>query len=163
MSRIDHDTGATNWPTWGWGLDKTLPPSCRLEVIVLPNGPLCPFNSNQLYFGNSRACIVCPSVHNCTPLFIDGGDIAFAKHTTVRENTDGRNLAEWARNRRSDDYELLCNDGTRKDIDDWMDCNMGQLPSNAVVTAGKLEQKYQELKTVAGIMCTIIYLFTVVM
>ena len=65
-----------------------------------------------------------------------GGDVAFVRHTTVRENTDGRNDAEWARNRRSDDYELLCNDGTRKDIDDWEDCNLGKLPPNAVVTAG---------------------------
>ena len=54
----------------------------------------------------------------------------------MRENTDGRNDAEWARNRRSDDYELLCNDGTRKDIDDWEHCNLGKLPPNAVVTAG---------------------------
>ena len=62
--------------------------------------------------------------------------MAFVKHTTVRENTDGRNIAEWARNRRSDDYELLCNDGTRKDIDSWATCNMGEVPSNAIVTAG---------------------------
>jgi len=53
----------------------------------------------------------------------------------VRENTDGRNTAEWARNRRSDDYELLCNDGTRADIDNWANCNMGPVPSNAIVTA----------------------------
>ena len=63
--------------------------------------------------------------------------MAFVKHTTVRENTDGRNIAEWARNRRSDDYELLCNDGTRADIDSWADCNMGEVPSNAIVTASK--------------------------
>ena len=65
-----------------------------------------------------------------------GGDVAFTKHTTVRENTDGRNRAEWARNRRSDDYELMCNDGTRKDIDKWSECNMGEIPANAIVTAG---------------------------
>lgn len=67
-----------------------------------------------------------------------GGDVAFVKHTTARESTDGRNTAYWARNRRSDDYELLCNDGTRRDIDSWAECNMGEVPSNAVVTAGKL-------------------------
>ena len=66
----------------------------------------------------------------------DGGDVAFAKHTTVRENTGSRNQADWARNRRSDDYELLCTDGTRKDIDDWASCNLGEVPSNAIVTAG---------------------------
>ena len=67
----------------------------------------------------------------------EGGDVAFIKHTTVRENTGGRNHAEWSRNRRSDDYELLCNDGTRSAIDDWANCNMGKIPSNAIVTASK--------------------------
>ena len=67
----------------------------------------------------------------------DGGDVAFAKHTTVRENTGSRNQAQWARNRRSDDYELLCTDGTRKDIDEWANCNLGEIPSNAIVTAGE--------------------------
>ena len=75
-----------------------------------------------------------------------GGDVAFVKHTTVRENTDGRNKAEWARNRRSDDYELLCNDGTRRDIDDWESCNMGEIPANAIVTAGKKCLKQKEAK-----------------
>ena len=63
--------------------------------------------------------------------------MAFVKHTTVRENTDGRNPSEWARNRRADDYELLCNDGTRSIIDDWENCHTAKLPSNAVVTASK--------------------------
>ena len=69
--------------------------------------------------------------------FSVGGDVAFVKHTTVRENTNGRNLADWARNRRSDDYELLCNDGTRRNIDQWEECNMGEIPANAIVTAGR--------------------------
>lgn len=82
---------------------------------------------------------------------IAGGDVAFVKHTTVRENTDGRNRAEWARNRRSDDYELLCNDGTRRNIDAWEDCNMGEIPSNAIVTAGKEENNGEKVKEVAVI------------
>ncbi len=69
--------------------------------------------------------------------------MAFVKHTTVRENTDGRNIAEWSRNRRSDDYELLCNDGTRKDIDQWESCNMGKIPANAIVTAGRKKYFYE--------------------
>jgi len=85
-----------------------------------------------------------------------GGDIAFVRHTTVRENTDGRNDAEWARNRRSDDYELLCNDGTRKDIDDWEHCNLGKLPPNAVVTAGLLETKVKEFMTKGRIACLVV-------
>ena len=70
-------------------------------------------------------------------LISGGGDIAFAMHTTVRENTDGRNPSDWARNRRSDDYELLCGDGTRQDVDNWQKCNMGEVPTNAILTAGE--------------------------
>ena len=69
-------------------------------------------------------------------LWTEGGDVGFVRHTTIRENTDGRNQADWARNRRSDDYELLCNDGTRKDIDQWSECNLASIPNNAIVTAG---------------------------
>ena len=69
----------------------------------------------------------------------------------MRENTDGRNDAEWARNRRSDDYELLCNDGTRKDIDDWENCNLGKLPPNAVVTAGKTLFDFHSLSIVLNV------------
>lgn len=75
------------------------------------------------------------TIHDCVS---EGGDVAFVRHTTVRENTDGRNVAEWSRNRRSDDYELLCNDGTRKNIDNWQECNLGHLPPNAVMTAGEI-------------------------
>lgn len=92
----------------------------------------CMRNDEEQYYGSSGAFRCVTEV---------GGDIAFVRHTTVRENTDGRNDAEWARNRRSDDYELLCNDGTRKDIDDWEHCNLGKLPPNAVVTAGFKSQK----------------------
>lgn len=95
----------------------------------------CMRNDEELYFGASGA-------FRC--LTERGGDVAYVRHTTVRENTDGRNLAEWARNRRSDDYELLCNDGTRKDIDQWDTCNLGHLPPNAIMTAGfKTENERQ--------------------
>lgn len=46
-------------------------------------------------------------------------------------------------------YELLCEDGTRRDIDDWRYCNWGLLPSHAIVTSSaKLyrptRKRYQE-------------------
>jgi len=96
----------------------------------------CQRNDVELYYGNSGA-------FRCLTEF--GGDIAFVKHTTVRENTDGRNQAEWARNRRSDDYQLLCNDGTRRDIDDWQDCNNGEIPANAIVTADFKSERDREI------------------
>ena len=65
-----------------------------------------------------------------------GGDVAFVHHRTVGGNTDGRNQAIWARNRRSDDYELLCKDGTRTSIDNWANCYLGEVPGAALVTSG---------------------------
>jgi hypothetical protein len=53
-----------------------------------------------------------------------------------------RSYAEFKQN-----YELLCDDGTRRDIDDWSYCNWGQLPSHALVTSSakqnRLRQRYQ--------------------
>ncbi|CAD5117088.1 DgyrCDS5901 [Dimorphilus gyrociliatus] len=96
----------------------------------------CLRNDRELYYGNSGA-------FRCLTEF--GGDVAFIKHTTVRENTDGRNRAEWARNRRSDDYELLCKDGTRKPIDNWKDCHLTEIPASAVVTASFKTTKQREI------------------
>lgn len=42
-----------------------------------------------------------------------GGQVAFVKHTTVLENTDGKRRAWWARNQLRGDFELLCPDGKR--------------------------------------------------
>lgn len=48
-----------------------------------------------------------------------------------------------------DTYELLCEDGTRRDIDDWRFCNWGLLPSHALVTSSakphkQTRKRYQE-------------------
>ncbi|XP_021352485.1 melanotransferrin-like isoform X1 [Mizuhopecten yessoensis] len=83
-------------------------------------------NSDDYYYGATGAfrCLV-----------EKGGDIAFVRHLTVRDNTDSRNRAIWARNRRADDYELMCKDGSRTQIDNWRNCHLGKVPANAVVTA----------------------------
>ena len=81
-------------------------------------------------------------VHNFLTYYTDAGDVAFVHHLTVGDNTDGRNQAIWARNRRSDDYELLCKDGTRAPIDNWERCYLGEVPAAAIVTAG-FREKYE--------------------
>lgn len=86
----------------------------------------CQRTSEDQYFSSSGA-------FRC--LTEKGGDIAFVKHLTVRGNTDGRRQSYWARNRRSDDYELMCKDGRRTHIDDWENCHLGQIPASAMVTA----------------------------
>lgn len=40
-----------------------------------------------------------------------GGNVAFVKHTTVLEVTDGKRKEWWARNTLNEDFELLCPDG----------------------------------------------------
>ncbi|WAR22228.1 TRFM-like protein [Mya arenaria] len=96
----------------------------------------CKRNSDELYYGATGAfrCL--------TEL---GGDIAFVHHLTVGDNTDGRNQAIWARNRRSDDYELLCKDGTRTSIVNWANCYLGEVPGAALMTSGFVTQQRRDI------------------
>uniref|UniRef100_A0A0L8GW35 Transferrin-like domain-containing protein n=1 Tax=Octopus bimaculoides TaxID=37653 RepID=A0A0L8GW35_OCTBM len=68
----------------------------------------CQRNSEEQYYGANGAfrCLVESS-----------GDVAFVP-----------------RNRRSDDYELLCKGDGRANIDDWEKCQLGKVPANAIVT-----------------------------
>lgn len=96
----------------------------------------CLRNSEEQYYGANGAfrCLV-----------ESGGDVAFVRHLTPRDNTDGRNHAMWARNRRSDDYELLCKDGHRTNIDNWEQCHLGKVPANAIVTASYKSEAEREI------------------
>ncbi|KAK3593059.1 hypothetical protein CHS0354_007848 [Potamilus streckersoni] len=96
----------------------------------------CQRNSDEPYYGPKGAfrCLV-----------EKAGDVAFVRHLTVRDNTDGRNQAIWARNRRSDDYEIMCKDGRRTAIDNWERCFVGTVPSNAIVTAGFKTQAERDI------------------
>jgi melanoma-associated antigen p97 len=69
-------------------------------------------------------------------VIIFAGDVAFVKHTTVMENTDGKRREWWARNTLTDDYELMCPDGTRASLKDYKWCNLGKAKANAIITRG---------------------------
>uniref|UniRef100_A0A7N6A7T7 Serotransferrin n=1 Tax=Anabas testudineus TaxID=64144 RepID=A0A7N6A7T7_ANATE len=84
----------------------------------------CAANANEQYYGYAGAfrCLV------------DGaGDVAFIKHTTVSENSDGNGPA-WAQAVKSGDYELICPGKGPVPITDFATCNLAQVPAHAVVT-----------------------------
>ncbi|KAJ9586220.1 hypothetical protein L9F63_020129 [Diploptera punctata] len=87
----------------------------------------CRRDASEDYFGYTGAfrCLV-----------EGGGDVAFIKHTTAMENTDGKRKEWWARNALTDDYELLCPDGTRASLQEYERCNLGKVKANAIVTRG---------------------------
>ena len=94
----------------------------------------CSRDSSEPFFGDTGAlrCLV-----------EGGGEIAFAKHTSILENTGGRNPDWWARNVIPDDFELLCRDGTRATHRDFKRCHLGRVATNAIV-ANKYIDNYQK-------------------
>ncbi|XP_036049727.1 inhibitor of carbonic anhydrase [Onychomys torridus] len=83
---------------------------------------MCAANSHEGYHGSSGAlrCLV------------EKGDVAFMKHPTVLQNTDGKNPESWAKGLKQEDFELLCLDGTRKPVTEAHSCHLAQVPNHAV-------------------------------
>jgi len=87
----------------------------------------CRRDHSEDYFGNTGAfrCLV-----------EGGGHVAFVRHATVLENTNGKSREYWARNQLSRDYELLCRDGQRAPVTEYARCNLGRVKANAMVARG---------------------------
>ncbi|XP_057623655.1 inhibitor of carbonic anhydrase [Chionomys nivalis] len=83
---------------------------------------MCAANSHEGYHGSSGAlrCLV------------EKGDVAFMKHPTVLQNTDGKNPESWAKGLKQKDFELLCLDGTRKPVTEAQSCHLARVPNHAV-------------------------------
>ncbi|EDM11456.1 antigen p97 (melanoma associated) identified by monoclonal antibodies 133.2 and 96.5 (predicted) [Rattus norvegicus] len=104
---------------------KNYPSSlCALCVGDEKGRNKCVGSSQERYYGYSGAfrCLV-----------ENAGDVAFLKHTTVFENTNGHNPEPWASHLRWQDYELLCPNGARAEVDQFQACNLAQMPSHAVM------------------------------
>ena len=102
----------------------------RLNLCHLCHGngrSYCARDHSEPYYGYTGAfrCLV-----------EGGGNVAFLKHTTVQESTDGKRKDWWARNQLTADYQLLCRDGTRASVTEYERCNLGKVRANAIVTRG---------------------------
>ncbi|XP_035130853.3 melanotransferrin isoform X1 [Callithrix jacchus] len=104
---------------------KNYPSSlCALCVGDEQGRNKCAGNSQERYYGYSGAfrCLV-----------ENAGDVAFVRHTTVFDNTNGHNSEPWADELRSEDYELLCPNGARAEVSQFVACNLAQIPPHAVM------------------------------
>ncbi|KFM81253.1 Transferrin, partial [Stegodyphus mimosarum] len=69
------------------------------------------------------------------------GDVSFIKHTTVLDYTDGHSDAQWTRDLLSSDFMLLCDHGGTAPVQNYLQCNLGKVPSHHVVIQGGLSEK----------------------
>ncbi|CAI9736200.1 melanotransferrin-like [Octopus vulgaris] len=92
---------------------------------LCPNdGKECSASKKNKYYGYTGA-------FRC--LAEDTGEVAFVKHTTVLESTDGKGKEEWEKDLKSEDYELLCSDGSRESVQNWLTCHLAKVPAHAMV------------------------------
>nr|AKZ20815.1 melanotransferrin 2 [Holothuria glaberrima] len=110
-------------------------PSSLCDLCVGENEDNCVRNTHEPYYGYTGAL-------RC--LAEGAGDVAFVKHTTVSDNVNGPE--EWNSSLNKGDYQLLCADGTRAEIDNYNSCHLAKVPSHALMTAGdQTEDKINEM------------------
>ncbi|XP_015284559.1 PREDICTED: melanotransferrin-like [Gekko japonicus] len=97
---------------------------CELCIGDSNGNHKCSASDQERYYGYTGA-FRCLAEHR--------GDVAFVKHSSVFENTDGNNTASWASQLRSEDFQLLCPNGARAEVRQFARCHWGQVPARAVM------------------------------
>ncbi|KAJ6651807.1 hypothetical protein lerEdw1_016468, partial [Lerista edwardsae] len=97
---------------------------CELCIGDSNGDHKCNASTQERYFGHAGA-------FRC--LAEDHGDVAFVKHSSVFENTDGNNAESWASQLRSEDFQLLCPNGARAEVGQFAQCHWGQVPARAIM------------------------------
>ncbi|XP_066477689.1 melanotransferrin-like [Tiliqua scincoides] len=97
---------------------------CELCIGDREGSHKCNASTEERYYG-------CTGAFRC--LAEDRGDVAFVKHSSVFENTDGNNSNSWASQLRSEDFQLLCPNGARAEVSQFAECHWGQLPARAIM------------------------------
>ncbi|XP_041120278.1 melanotransferrin-like [Polyodon spathula] len=109
----------------GAGVSGYPPSLCQLCIGDENGGTRCAKNSQEERYADYSGAFRC--------LAEGAGDVAFVKHTTVADNTNGANPAVWAKDLKLNDFQLLCRDGSRAEINSYAGCNLAKVPAHAVV------------------------------
>lgn len=101
---------------------------------------------NKCLRGNAEPFYSYTGAFRC--LVHGGGDVAFVKHATVPDNTDGSNNEDWAVSLRSDDFKLLCpsHDSTNTAaVSEFQTCNLALVPAHEVVVSGRMSEQQKKV------------------
>ncbi|XP_056330480.1 transferrin-a [Danio aesculapii] len=99
---------------------------CKGSTKTVGDESKCKPTADEQYYGYDGA-------FRC--LAEKAGDVAFIKHTVVGDYTDGKGK-EWAKDLKSNDFELICpklGDKTAE-YTEYENCNLAKVPVHAVIT-----------------------------